>query len=224
MMCRLKQAVAGIAGAGVLAGMVIVGVLLAGTVQAKAQGKIGAAPPVTYKNKYELYGGLNVMNFMAGDGLPKRMVLGGGELQGTYWLTKHVGLSADYRGEAGTTPVLPNPYNINRPLVYMNMGLLGAQYRGPKNQYGAVNFHGFFGAAHGVFDSSTGQVAAQYANLGMYSNSTKPIAAIGGSIDLNRSKRWAIRMSPDLILERFGTGTREFFALSGGVVYRFGKN
>ena len=29
-----------------------------------------------------------------------------------------------------------------------------------------------------------------------------------------------MRLSPDLILEHFGTETREFFAISGGVVYR----
>jgi hypothetical protein len=51
----------------------------------------------------------------------------------------------------------------------------------------------------------------------------KPIAAIGGSVDINRSKNWAIRLSPDLILERFGSETREFFGISGGVVYRIGK-
>ena len=38
---------------------------------------------------------------------------------------------------------------------------------------------------------------------------------------MNRSKNWAIRLSPDLILEQFGNETREFFAISGGVVYRF---
>jgi hypothetical protein len=42
-------------------------------------------------------------------------------------------------------------------------------------------------------------------------------------VDINRSKNWAIRLSPDLILEHFGTETREFFAISGGVVYRIGK-
>ena len=50
-----------------------------------------------------------------------------------------------------------------------------------------------------------------------------PVVALGGSVDINRSKNWAIRLSPDLILEHFGTGTREFFAISGGVVYRIGK-
>ena len=213
------RALAGVAMAGVL----VAGVLVAGAVRAEAQNKIGAAPPVTYKNRYEVYGGLNFMNFQAGQGLPKRMNMGGGEVLGTYWLTSHIGLGAEYRGEAGTTPVLANPYTT-RPLVYMNMGLLGAQYRGPKNQYAALNYHAYFGAAHGVFDSSTGDIPAQYSNVGMYTNRTKPIAALGASLDFNRSRNLAIRISPDLILEHFGTETREFFAISGGVVYRFGKN
>ena len=75
--------------------------------------------------------------------------------------------------------------------------------------------------AHGVFDGGTGGVPPE--DVGLYTNRTKPIAALGGSLDLNRSKNLAIRLSPDLILEHFGTETREFFAISAGVVYRFGK-
>ena len=105
----------------------------------QAQTKIGAAPPVTYDNKYELYGGLNFMNFKAGENLPKRMNLGGAEISGTYWLTPRLGITAEYRGEAGTTQVFPiaDVYGIHRPLVYMNMGLGGIQWRGPKNQHAA---------------------------------------------------------------------------------------
>jgi hypothetical protein len=194
---------------------------------AQAQGKLAAAPPVTYNNRFEVYGGLNFMNFQAGQNLPTRMNMGGGEILGTYWLTKRVGLAADYRGEAGTTPVFPSAptgpslSTIDRPLVYMNMGMLGAQLRGPKNQFAALNLHGYFGVAHGVFDGGTGSVPPQ--NVGLYTNRTKPIAAVGGSIDVNRSKNFAVRLSPDLIFEHFGTETREFFAISAGVVYRFGN-
>ena len=60
-------------------------------------------------------------------------------------------------------------------------------------------------------------------NVGLYTNRTKPMAAIGTSFDFNRSRNMAFRLSPDLILEHLGTETREFFAISGGVVYRFGK-
>jgi hypothetical protein len=208
----------------------IVAGILAGAGGAQAQTKLGPAAPVTYDNKYEVYGSLNFMNFKAGENLPKRMNLGGGEFLGTYWLTPKWGLGAEYRGDAGTTQVFPNAdiYGIHRPLVYMNMVLFGAQYRGPKNQHAAINFHAYGGVSHGVFDAGTagagpgdvGTATQNAAEVGLYSNHTAPIFAVGGSIDFNRSKNWAVRLSPDLILEHFGNETREFFAISGGIVYR----
>ncbi|MDQ2834560.1 MAG: hypothetical protein M3Y50_12620 [Acidobacteriota bacterium] len=199
----------------------------------RALGKIAVAAPVTYNNRYEIYGGLNFMNFQAGQALPNRMNLGGGELMATYWLNRRLGIAADYRGEAGTTPVFPQanvyPYYIVRPLVYMNAGLGGVQYRGPKNQFAAVNYHALFGVSHGTFDSTqkAGQPnfgpAGFFTQTGLYTNRTKPMFALGGSLDINRSKNFAIRLSPDLIIEHFGTETREFFAVSGGVIYRFGR-
>jgi hypothetical protein len=196
----------------------------------EAQTRIGPAAPITYDNKWEVYGGLNYMNFEAGQNLPKRMNLGGGTFEGTYWLTGKWGLAAEYRGEAGTTQVFPNAeiYGIHRPLVYMNMGLGGVQYRWLKNQYAALNLHAYAGMASGVFDAGTqgagaGDVynATQNAQLvGLYPDKTAPVFAFGGDLDVNRSKNWAIRLAPDLILEHFGTETREFFGISGGIVYR----
>jgi len=201
------------------------------TTVASAQTKLGPAAPVTYDNKYEVYGGLNFMNFKAGENLPKRMNLGGAEIEGTYWLNNRLGIAAEYRGEAGTTQVLPNAsiYGIHRPLVFMNMGMGGVQYRGPKNQHAAIDFHAYGGIASGVFDDGTqgagaGNVftATQNAKLvGLYDNHSSAIFAVGGSIDFNRSRNWAVRLSPDLIFEHFGNEEREFFAISGGIVYRF---
>jgi len=198
--------------------------------RAQAQTRIGPAPPITYDNKYELYGGLNYMDFKAGENLPKRMNLGGAEIEGTWWVTPNWGVAGEYRGGAGTTQVFPNAqlYGIHRPLVYMNMGLGGVQYRWLKNQHAALDLHAYGGIASGVFDAGTagagptpGASAASNAQIvGLYADHTAPIIALGGSIDFNRSKNWAIRLSPDLILEHFGNETREFFAISGGVVYR----
>lgn len=198
---------------------------------AYAQGRVGPPPPVTYDNKYEIYGGLNYMNFKAGENLPKRMNLGGAEIMGTRWLTPKLGVAVDYRGEAGTTDVFPNAgvYGIHRPLVYMNMGLGGIQYRGPRNQHAAVTYHALAGIAAGVFDAGTqgagptpGISSSSNARLvGLYDNHSAAIIAVGGSLDLNRSRNWAFRLSPDLILEHFGNEEREFFSISGGIVYRF---
>jgi hypothetical protein len=204
----------------VLAG-VLTSLLQAKTGLAQTPSKLGPAEPVTYANRYEVYGGLNFMNFQAGQNLPKRMNMGGAEFSGTYWLTKKIGLVADYRGDAGTTPVNPNIYRVDRPVVYMNMALFGAQYRGPKNQYAAINYHAYAGPSYGVFNDGTGGQPPQL--FGLYTNRWAAMAALGGSLDINRSRNWAIRVSPDLILEHFGTETRFFVAVSGGVLYRFGK-
>jgi len=238
----------------------VVGLLITGAAQVLAQGtvsapatqtpipiagsKIALAAPVTYDNKYELFAGFNFQNFQAGQDLPKRMNLGGGELTFTYWLpgsgwVKNLGVAADYRFDAGTTPVFPNggttsysPTNNatginNRPLVWLNTGMLGAQYRGPKNQYVAIDYHGYFGVSHGTFDKSFRNINSNvdpFSSTGLYTNRTKPMAALGGSIDFNVKKNLAIRFSPDLILSHFGTGTSEFVGVSGGIIYRMGKN
>jgi len=198
--------------------------MLAGTALAPAgasaqNGKIGPAAPVTYDNHYEVYGGINFMNFQAGQNLPKRMNFGGAEASFTYWTpVNRLGVTADYRFEGGTTPVLASPVTINpsRQLVFLNAGMLGATYRGPKNHYAAIDYHALIGVAHGTFNGPDYYV-------GLYTNRTKPIGAFGGSLDYNRSKNIAIRLSPDLIIKHFGTEYREFFAISGGIIYRFGQ-
>jgi len=230
-MHRMKTIETGTTRSLAIAALVVAFALSIALPRAQAQTKLGPAAPVTYDNKYELYGGLNYMNFKAGENLPKRMNLGGAEISGTWWINEKWGAVVEYRGGAGTTQVFPNAgiYGIHRPLVYMNMGLAGVQYRGPKNQHAAINYHAYGGIASGVFDAGTqgagaGNVfnATQNAKLvGLYDNHTAPIFALGGSLDMNRSKNWAVRLSPDLILERFGNEMREFFAISGGIVYRF---
>ncbi len=182
-------------------------------------GKLAAAAPVTYDNRYEIYGGINLQNFQGGQNLPKRMNLGGVEVEGTYWLTRKLGVSGEFRGEAGTTPVFPNPYTV-RPLVVLYTGFGGVTYRGPRNKRFAVDYHAFAGASHGDFTETP---LPPGENVGLYTNRTAPMYAVGGSLDFNRSKNLAIRLAPDLILEQFGTETREFFSISGGIVYRLGR-
>lgn len=194
---------------------------------ALAQNKLAPNAHATYDNRYEAYGGINFMNGQAGQNLPKRMNFAGAEGLGTYWLTNHLGVAIDYRFEGGTTPVFANPI-YNRVAVFENIGMAGVQYRGPKGRYAAIDCHALGGFANGKFDSATTQyhgVAPPLtaSEIGLYTNRTKPMFALGGSVDFNYSKNIAIRLQPDLILEHFGTELREFVAVSGGVVYRFGK-
>jgi hypothetical protein len=197
-----------------------------------------------YTNRFEAYVGINLMNGQAGQLLPKRYNMGGMEGMATYWLAdpsqhrilSRVGLDADYRFGAGTTPVL-SPY-YNRVVVMQSIISGGVSYRGPRNRYVAINYHALGGVTNGIFDYATNhypggspvsscpnnQTVGQKGNLGLYCNGSSPYGAVGGSIDFNESGKLAIRLSPDMTFEHFGTELREFFAISLGAVYRFGKN
>jgi hypothetical protein len=221
-----------------------------GTVAITPQNALALAAPYTgpkYTNRWEIYGGLNFMNGQAGQNTPVRYNMGGGEVMGTYWLgDRHHGLKsklaiiADYRFGAGTTPTSPSlgaTYGLNRVLVMQSIQTGGVQYQGPKNRYASLNFHALGGGTYGFFNYATNHypggspVSAcpaqvepgQKGTLGLYCNHMAPYGAVGGSIDFNQSQKLAIRLSPDMVFEHFGTETREFFAISLGAVYRFGK-
>ena len=208
-----------------------------GTV-AVTQATAAALAPYTgpkYDNRWEVYGGLLFMNDQAGQNTPVRFNMGGGEAMGTYWLTRRVGLAADARFGAGTTPVISPFYN--RVLVMQTIGMGGIQYRGPKNRYAAVDLHVLGGGAYGDYSyavthypggspvsaCAADQGVGQQGNLGLYCNHIGAYGVAGGSIDFNESAKLAIRLQPDLVFEHLGTELREYFAISMGVVYRVGK-
>ncbi len=196
---------------------------------ARAQDTFRPPPPVTYTEKYEVFGGINYSNGQAGQNLPKRYNMAGGEVMGTYWLTPKYGIAADARYIAGTTPVLPgaqatSPTIQTRPLVSQIIGMGGLQYHWFGNQHAGVNFHALAGATRGTFDHSNPGLPDNtfYGASGLYTNRTSAIGVAGGSIDFNRSARLAIRIAPEIVFEHFGDELREFVYVSGGVIYRFG--
>jgi hypothetical protein len=188
--------------------------------------KVALPQVANYDNKYEVYGGLSFMNGQAGQDLPKRYNMGGGELMGTYWLGSHLGAAVDYRLEAGTTPLFPNPF-YNRVLITQNIVSGGVQWRGPKNRYVAIDYHALAGVTHGVFDNAMRNYAGgspiSATGLGLYPNTNSPFGTVGGSIDFNYKPNLAVRIQPDMIFEHFGTETREFVSFSMGFVYKFKK-
>ena len=202
--------------------------LLAFAVGARAQFKPNE--PVTYSQKYEAFGGFNFLNGQAGQDLPKRFNMGGGEVMLTDWLTTKWGVAGDVRYDAGTTPVFPaaqstSPRVQTRPLVSEFSYMGGAQYHWFGNHYAGVNLHALAGASSGTFDHSNPGLAASvfFPATGLYTNRTAFRGTAGGSIDFNRSARWAVRVSPEIVFEDYGTELREFVSVSGGVVYRFGN-
>ncbi len=187
-----------------------------------------------YDNRWELYGGLLYMNGQAGQNIPVRFNMGGGEGMITYWLNGRLGAAAAYRFGAGTTPVISPFYN--RTLVMEHIGMAGVEVRGPKNRYVATNFLGLFGGGYGIYNypvehypggspvsaCAAQQQPGQVGNLHLYCNHWAPYGTAGSNIDFNQSHNLAVRLQPTLIFDHFGTNTKYFFAISLGVLWRFG--
>jgi hypothetical protein len=196
---------------------------------------------VQYDYRWELYGGLAYSHFNAGPQLVQGANLGGFDVQAARFFRYHWALDANGRGYYGTSGVDPNIYGIRGPSVKQYMFMAGPEYRGPSNEHVSLTLHALFGGAYGIFDSALTAPASILATapagcaepgnhvnpecIGLFKNQATWASAIGGSIDLNRSARWAFRISPDATLTHFQSssgqgGVREQFALSVGVVYR----
>jgi hypothetical protein len=178
--------------------------------------------PLDYRNKYDIYGGFASSHFNSGPALIAGANLGGFDIQGTLWFGMRLGATANVRGYYGTTGVLPNPYNIHGPFIMEHQFMGGPSIRGPKNEHAALTFHALVGGSYGVFNSAinTGLTGP---DLGLFSNGFALATAVGGSLDLNRSPKFSLRISPDYLLTRFGGVSQNEFAISVGVLYRLSK-
>ena len=183
---------------------------------------------VKYDYRWEVYGGLAYSHFDAGPTLYQGANLGGFDAQVARFFTKRWAAAANVRGYYGTSGVVPNPYGIEGPFVSEHMFLVGPEYRGPSNEHASITLHALFGGNYGYFqralyDQNNNPVPP--GNVGFFNNQFTWGSAIGGSIDLNRSPRLAFRISPDATLTDFGgVQVKEQFALSVGLVYRFGHS
>ncbi len=85
-----------------------------------------------------------------------------------------------------------------------------------------MDFHALVGGSYGTFDTAIDQELTG-PNLGLFKNGVTLATALGGSVDLNRSPKFALRISPDYLLTRFGGVSQNEFAISVGVLYRLNK-
>ena len=176
---------------------------------------------VNYQNHWQFYFGAGYRDFAAGPELHQRANMGGPDMQITRRLNNHWGATGNVRMYWGTTGTIPNPYGIHGPLVSEYDFAAGPEYRGPHNKHAALNFHALVGGSYGVYETELEGVPP--GQLGFYSNGLAFLGAFGGSLDLNRSANWALRISPDYMFTNHGSNYQNQFAISVGVLYRFQK-
>jgi hypothetical protein len=221
--------------AAMAAGMCLTGMAAEGQVVSPAPNPQLPPPAplagVRYDYPWEIYGGFAYSHFDAGPKLLQGANLGGFDARAVREFGTRWGVGVNGRGYYGTTGVSPNCGSctgsgpnagpITGPFVSEHMFLAGPEYRLARNEHAAMMLHAFVGGAYGNFQSALGGVNP--ASLGLFSNQLTVAAAMGGSIDLNRSPRLVFRIAPDATLTDFGhNGFAEQLAISVGVVYRMG--
>lgn len=181
---------------------------------------------VHYDNRWDVSVGMAYDHMKAGPTLEQGSNLGGLDIDGSYWLSKHWAAEGSVRPYVGTSGAAPNPYNIEGPFVAQYFLVGGPEWLGPHNKHGALIAHAMFGGVYGDFQHDLRGTPPSAVDF--YNDQKAPAAIIGGHIDLNRSAQWVFRVTPDAVITRYTlnygpkyTRTDVNFAISVGVEYRF---
>jgi hypothetical protein len=192
---------------------------------------------VRYDNRYDVSVGMAYGHIHAGPAALQGANLGGLDVSGSYWFSKHWAVEGSGRGYLGTSgvansTVTPTGYSpVKGPFVSQYLFVGGPEWLGPHNKHGALIAHFLVGGAH--FDSHDFPLAPS--DVGFYDNQTALAAVLGGHIDLNRSPRWVFRITPDALFTRYGYSDFNAtpvtskpqnnwnFGISVGVEYKFQK-
>jgi hypothetical protein len=187
---------------------------------------------VRYDNRYDLSLGMAYRHIKAGPIVLQGANLGGLDLSGSYWFSKHWAVEGSgryYLGTSGVGSVGGGNSGANLlkgPFVSEQVFVAGPEWLGPHNKHGALIAHAMFGGAH--FDSHDFPQTPQ--TIGFYNNQVAPAAIIGGHMDLNRSAHWVFRVTPDAVMTHYGidygSKINQYdvnFAISVGVEYKFNK-
>jgi len=181
---------------------------------------------VRYDNRFDVSVGMAYDHMKAGPTLLQGSNLGGIDLSGSYWFSKHWAVEGSGRGYLGTSGAAPNDQSINGPFVSEYFFTGGPEWLGPHNKHGAIMAHALVGGVYGNFEQDLRGNSPSVVDF--YNNQLAPAAIVGGHFDLNRSARWVFRVTPDAVMTHYainyGPKTSQFdvnFAISVGVQYKF---
>lgn len=182
---------------------------------------------VRYDNRFDLSLGAAYGHQKAGPPpLEQGSNLGGLDLTGSVWFTRNLALEGTGRAYLGSSGAGPTDPSIKGPFVSQYMFAGGPEWLGPHNKHGALIVHALVGGSR--FDSHLGTHTPE--EVSFFNNQIAPAAIIGGHIDLNRSARWALRLTPDAMYTRYSINYGNMatyghwnFGLSVGVKYKFSK-
>jgi hypothetical protein len=158
---------------------------------------------VRYDNRLDLSLEFAYQHIKAGPNVLQGANLGGLNLSGSYWLTRHWGIQGTGRTFFGTSGVGQiNSLNIKGPFIAEYVFAAGPEFLGPHNKHGDIILHVLAGGAYGEFEKDLRGNSPSV--VAFYNNQVAPALVMGGHLDLNRSAHWVFRMTPDCLLTDYG--------------------
>jgi hypothetical protein len=156
---------------------------------------------VRYDNRFDASLGAAYGHIMAGPTLDQGANLGGLDLAGSYWFSKHFAVEGTGRAYMGSSGAGVNDVGIKGPSVAQYLFAAGPEWLGPHNKHGALIAHVLVGGAYGDFEKDL--LGYSPSVVDFYNNQVAPAAIFGGHFDLNRSARWVFRVTPDALYTRY---------------------
>jgi hypothetical protein len=183
---------------------------------------------VRYNNRFDLSLGMAYDHMKAGPNLLQGANLGGLDLTGSMWFSRHLAIEASERTYVGTSGAAPNALNLKGPFVSEYFFTAGPEWLGPHNKHGALIAHVLAGGVYGKFEQDL--LGHSPSLVGFYNNQFGPAIIMGGHFDLNRSEHWVFRITPDAVWTRYSINYPPNisqndinFAISVGMEYKFSK-
>lgn len=177
----------------------------------------------TYTHRWEVYVGGEYMRFRPGPDL-HNSGMGGWILGATRYFTPRWGITADARGDYGNNSLGAvngggnNTYNAKFAVFPFTIGPQYRFYGSPKFSVSAAVQ---VGDIYGYFDRDIGPFPPT--SVGFYPASNVGAAIASIHVDYNLSPGLAVRLSPHMLLDRFGGNFDHNQGLMVGMVYRFGR-
>lgn len=174
-----------------------------------------------YSHPWEAYLGMGYMRFVPGPNL-QRTTMYSWNAEYTRYYTQRLGVTADARGNYGTTYVgVQSGTNITKPSVATYSGLLGPTYRFLIEPKYSISGRAMGGYIHGDFSGDTNGVGTKL--LGLYPDSGTFAANVSVVGEYNLSNSLGFRLAPEYDFSGFGSSLQASRGFTLGFVFRFGK-
>jgi hypothetical protein len=198
-------------------------------IKARREARRVAAIHDVYSHLYEVYIGTGYMRFFPGNGaIPglglQRATEYSWNVGVTRYYNQRFGVAIDGRGTYGSAYIGPNDYTqsaITKPAISQYAVLGGPTYRLLLHPRYSVSARVMGGFEQGNFSGDLGSYKPS--GLGLWPNSSTFAISASVPIEYNVSPAIGLRIAPEYYVTGFGSTIQNNRGVTGGIVYRFGK-